>query len=67
MKQIDDGGPAFPRSWSESFGGEIYGNCTDGMSLREWFAGQALASGKTYLEALDEADRLIAALKEPKP
>jgi hypothetical protein len=35
--QIDDGGPAFPepsRSWQYS---------SNGMSLRDWFAGQALA------------------------
>ena len=31
----DDGGPAFPRSRSVS---------QEGMTLRDWFAGQALAS-----------------------
>ena len=36
MSEINDGGPAFPRD-----GGEAVG--TDGMSLRDWFAGQALA------------------------
>lgn len=46
MTEHDDGGPAFPqqfqhdaegdRVWPEEFG-------ADGMSLRDWFAGQALA------------------------
>ena len=31
----DDGGPAFPRS--------DYDNSNAGMTLRDWFAGQALA------------------------
>jgi hypothetical protein len=34
-KKIDDGGPAFP--------GEMTTNWTQGMSLRDWIAGQALA------------------------
>ena len=40
---IDDGGPAFPRSQA----------CTSqvGMALRDWFAGQALAG----LTGLDES------------
>lgn len=36
-KKIDDGGPAFPSPTSEFEDG------WDGMSLRDWFAGQALA------------------------
>jgi hypothetical protein len=35
MTARDDGGPAFPRS--------DYDNSDAGMSLRDWFAGQALA------------------------
>jgi hypothetical protein len=35
MTARDDGGPAFPRS--------DYDNSTAGMTLRDWFAGQALA------------------------
>jgi hypothetical protein len=34
MSTIDDGGPAFPR---HAYDGH------DGMTLRDWFAGQALA------------------------
>ena len=37
-EQIDDGGSAFPAMLP---GGNY---CTPGMSLRDWFAGQALAS-----------------------
>nr|DAH75522.1 MAG TPA: hypothetical protein [Caudoviricetes sp.] len=37
MTQIKDGGPAFP-----SAGDELY-NREFGMTLRDWFAGQALA------------------------
>lgn len=37
MSERDDGGPAFPRPYSED------GAAQGGMSLRDWFAGQALA------------------------
>ena len=37
MKEINDGGPAFPRSGSD------YVPAQEGMSLRDWFAGQVLA------------------------
>lgn len=37
MKTINDGGPAFPRAGT----GTTYSQ--EGMSLRDWFAGQALA------------------------
>ena len=37
----DDGGPAFPRAGMKLSGGIIPE--TNGMSLRDWFAGQALA------------------------
>ncbi len=37
----NDGGPAFPVDTSTNF------PANDGMSLRDWFAGQALAS-QTY-------------------
>ncbi|RKD69010.1 hypothetical protein [Rhizobium sp. WW_1] len=44
-KIFDDGGPAFSRSGFYSDGGPRESDCwpTDGMSLRDWFAGQALA------------------------
>jgi hypothetical protein len=40
MSNIQDGGPAFPRI-GEGFGDPLYD--TPGMSLREWFAGKAMA------------------------
>ena len=39
-KEIDDGGPAFPIERHLQNGNE----CHYGMTLRDWFAGQALAS-----------------------
>jgi hypothetical protein len=43
MTTINDGGPAFPRS--AAFSNAERTACTeqDGMTLRDWFAGQALA------------------------
>lgn len=43
MSKIDDGGPAFP-----THAEPVIGGCPvpiGGMSLRDWIAGQALASG----------------------
>jgi hypothetical protein len=40
MTTINDGGPAFP-SVGEGFGNPSYS--APGMTLRDWFAGQALA------------------------
>ena len=44
---IDDGGPAFPVPIASSQPGELVSACelgAGGMSLRDWFAGQALAA-----------------------
>jgi len=38
----DTGGPAFPRSGVKDGYGKVVGD-VKGMSLRDWFAGQALA------------------------
>jgi len=37
--EIDDGGTAFPAEGIASLGSRY---CTPGMSLRDWFAGQAM-------------------------
>lgn len=37
MEKINDGGPAFPRAAIPP-----YNSSANGMSLRDWFAGQAL-------------------------
>ena len=54
MDKKDDGGPAFPVPTDMS-GGEAFYLATPGMSLRDWFAGQALAgligSGNLIAEA----------------
>lgn len=68
MTKIDDGGPAYPR---------MQNNQQDhGMSVRQVFAGQQMAamraachgieafSGDVAKRAVQDADALIAALKE---
>lgn len=42
MSKINDGGPAFPHSF-ESVPGHPHWEQSTGMSLHNWFAGQALA------------------------
>ena len=41
MSKINDGGPAFP-SWLPTKACEGSAGLVEGMSLRDWFAGQAL-------------------------
>ena len=49
-EKIDDGGPAFPvASWINDHGNEVLGD--DGMSLRDWFAGQVLSGQWTLRES----------------
>lgn len=40
---INDGGPAFPRSATRGSSGMIIRESQQGMSMRDYFAGQALA------------------------
>lgn len=42
MSKINDGGPAFPTTWDANHNAAL--QTQDGMSLRDWFAGQVLAS-----------------------
>lgn len=43
MSERNDGGPAFPTTKNnQEYGGVFYG--TVGMSLRDWFAGQAISA-----------------------
>jgi hypothetical protein len=53
MSTINDGGPAFPR---HAYDGH------DGMSLRDWFAGQALA-GLLAHTGESERNRAVAAYR----
>lgn len=48
MSAINDGGPAFPRTQFTTAEGDRIG--PDGMSLRDWFAGQALASPALFMD-----------------
>ena len=43
MSAQDNGGPAFPARPDEHFHGGMMITAHHGMSLRDWFAGQALA------------------------
>ena len=58
---IDDGGPAFPMQVKLANGTDNY----RGMSLRDWFAGQAMAgilfiSNSVKNESKQPAEKLIA-------
>lgn len=47
MSDTNDGGPAFPFDWIDTqphTGKQVIREQFDGMSLRDYFAGQALAS-----------------------
>lgn len=43
MSKINDGGPAFPRASTLKPNGESWTDSQFGMTLRDWFAGQAMA------------------------
>lgn len=81
MSTNNDGGPAFPHQPVVNANGDtiLYGDC--GMSLRDWFAGQALAgmlSNDNLINHNNEfpatniracwviADAMLAARNEPK-
>jgi len=61
-EQINDGGPAFPSGKSEKCGFENSHPLHEGMSLRDWFAGQ---------EKIDPSEEfgwgLLEALAGPRP
>lgn len=73
MIKIDHGGFAFPTQAICTPAGDVMSSGDDGMTLRDWFAGQALAGllasddGSTRenvaAEAYDIADAMIAARK----
>jgi len=45
---MDDGGPAFPLVFFDEEA--MVSTRADGMSLRDWFAGQALVAGQSRCE-----------------
>lgn len=50
MSAEKDGGPAFPQlqQYRDPIGGAIHTASEGGMTLRDWFAGQALAGNCGY-------------------
>lgn len=71
----DDGGPAFPRTYEFVEDGEKMDSTMNGMSLRDWFAGQALAgqladyqtngAAEQFAEcSYKHADAMLAARKQ---
>ena len=66
MSKKNDGGPAFPDAVAVSPSGGVYYGTSAGMSLRDWFAGQALAGlctsnpGYAAKQAYQHADAMIA-------
>ena len=59
MSEIDNGGSAFPRpDWNGSWtGSDIF----KGMSLRDWFAGQALMSMLSAPDKISDSTYSVAA------
>lgn len=64
--RINDGGPAFPVPTATIVDGEpkLEHHCQGGMSLRDWFAGQALA-GLMAMCCTDEWTMRIMPLCDP--
>ena len=60
MKLHDNGGPAFPFVAEETDGGHAYKENHYGMSIRDWFAGQALAGLSGWAHVLPDPDKLEA-------
>lgn len=69
MPEIDDGGPAFPGGVRDTDGNWISLSGDPGMSLRDWFAGQALSNmagssaDQVAKLAYNIADAMLAARK----
>jgi hypothetical protein len=55
----DDGGPAFPFESKDKYGANIRAT-TPGMSLRDWFAGQALTGVLADMEMSAYAKAIYA-------
>ena len=76
MEKINDGGPAFPALRETENPAIPLVMASGGMSLRAWFAGQALAGMSSVLNpdsysmvariAVAYADALIAELEQPR-
>jgi len=63
MSELNDGGPAFPRPSGEARdgnGNSFWPPGHPGMTLRDWFAGQALAGMFDFKTAETEEDDYLA-------
>jgi len=49
--KINDGGFAFPDPVAVSPSGDVYPSSSSGMTLRDWFAGQALGQAINHIPA----------------
>ena len=54
MSEPDDGGPAYPSGKSEKTGYENTLPYYEGMTLRDWFAGQALGHIPALLDVTEQ-------------
>ena len=54
-KEIDHGGFAFPTQAICTPAGDVMSSGDDGMTLRDWFAGQVLSNGALHADAINEA------------
>jgi hypothetical protein len=57
-QQMNDGGPAFPRPHSQRNPFETW-NGQRGLSLRDWFAGQALVGLVRLVESGESGERIV--------
>lgn len=55
MGKINTGGPAFPFVQWRSPDGMIHSDLSAGMTLRDWFAGQALQGALSHLVGVKDA------------
>lgn len=61
MAKIDDGGPAFPMTAVYDQEGRGIMEGASGMSLRDWFAGQALPQCMKDLKLDSDKNKALAA------
>ena len=62
---MKDGGPAFPVAWAEREGEKVWGQHAPGMSIRDYFAGQALDRCiKSVAEGAQTKEKMDALLEE---
>ncbi len=60
----NDGGPAFPTAYQERDGDTYTTNYYGGMTLRDYFAGAAMAGQLSVLSNLEAAEAIIAECKK---